>query len=94
MVKLGVGPGRIIRRLVIVGGNVQRLLVQVYRYGVGTATGRILGSQVIQPQCLEPVQNGLRSMIEWVGALKRHVQVPGCQYPMFSRGVIVSDEGP
>ena len=53
VVKLNVRSGGIVRRLVVVGGHIQGILGQVLWYGVGTAAGRELGSQVIQPKGLE-----------------------------------------
>ena len=92
MVNLDVCPGGRVRGLGVVGRHVQRLLVQMLRYGVGPAAGRVLWPHVIQPQGLETIQDGLCPVIEVIGATKSYIQVTCRQYPMLVRAVIVTDE--
>ena len=52
VVQLGVGSGRSVSRLVVLGRHIQEVLGQVLGYGISPTPGRVLWPQVIQLKVL------------------------------------------
>ena len=50
--QLGVGSGRSVSRLVVLGRHIQEVLGQVLGYGISPTPGRVLWPQVIQLKVL------------------------------------------